>query len=69
MPIYDGRVNNKGGNRVKTAHLLESIIIYALVGQQLEKGEELEYKELLLPKNNALVVMQMVNEEYLKEIS
>ena len=66
MPIYDGRVNNKGGNRVKTAHLLESIIIYALVGQQLEKGEELEYKELLLPKNNALVVMQMVNEEYLK---
>lgn len=66
MPIYDGRVNNKGGNRAKTAHLLESAIIYALVGQQLENDEELEYTELLLPKNNALVAMQMVNEEYIK---
>ena len=66
IPIYDGRVNNKGGNRVKTAHLLESAIIYALLGQQLEKGEELKYTELLLPQNNALVVMQMVNKEYIK---
>lgn len=66
MPIYDGRINNKGGNRVKTAHLLESVIIYALIGQQLENNEELEYTELLLPKNNALVAMQMVNEEYIK---
>lgn len=44
MPIYDGRVNNKGGNRVKTAHLLESAIIYALLGQQVESYFE-EYKK------------------------
>ncbi|MEG2246467.1 MAG: hypothetical protein RSC84_03365 [Peptostreptococcaceae bacterium] len=65
-PIFDGRVNNQGGNNSKTAHLIENTIIYALVGKQLENGEELEYTELLLPKNNALVTMQMVNDEYLK---
>lgn len=65
-PIFDGRVNNQGGNNNKTAHLLENTIIYALLGKQLENGEELEYTELLLPKNNALVTMQMVNDEYLK---
>ena len=66
MPIYDGRVNNKGGNRVKTANLLESVIIYALVGRQLENDEELKSKKLLMPKNYALVVMQMVNQEYIE---
>ena len=34
--IQDGRVNNKGGNNSKTVHLLENIIIYTLVDQQLE---------------------------------
>ena len=66
MPIYDGRVNNKGGNRVKTANLLESVIIYALVGRQLENDEELKSKKLLMSKNYALVVMQMVNQEYIE---
>ena len=66
MPIYDGRVNNKGGNRVKTANLLESVIIYALVGRQLENDEELKSKKLLMPKNYALVFMQMVNQEYIE---
>lgn len=65
-PIYDGRVNNQGGNHCKTAHLLENIIIYALIGNQLENGNKLEYTELLLQKNNALVNMKMVNKEYLK---
>lgn len=65
-PIFDGRVNNQGGNNSKTAHLIENTIIYSLVGKQLENGAELEYTELLLSKNNALVTMQMVNYEYLK---
>lgn len=65
-PVFDGRVNNQGGNNSKTAHLLENIIIYALVGKQLENEEKLEYTKLLLPKNNALVTMQMVNNEYMK---
>ena len=64
--IQDGRVNNKGGNNSKTVHLLENIIIYTLVDQQLENGKELEYTELLLSKNNALVTMNMVNAEYMK---
>ena len=66
IPIYDGRVNNKGGNRVKTAHLLESVIIYELVGRQLENGEELKHKKLLMPKNYALVFMQMFNKGYIE---
>ncbi|WP_343344876.1 hypothetical protein [Terrisporobacter petrolearius] len=65
-PVFDGRVNNQGGNNSKTAHLLENIIIYSLVGKQLENGGELEYTKLLLPKNKALVTMQMVNTEYMK---
>lgn len=65
-PIHDGRVNNQGGNNNKTSHLLENTIIYALLGKKLNSHKELEYTELLLPKNDALVTMQMVNKEYLK---
>lgn len=63
--IFDGRINNQGGNNSKTARLLENVIIDVLVGEQLKNREKLKHVELILPKNRALVTMKMVKEEYL----
>lgn len=60
--VEDKRVFNKGGNNIATAIDLETIIIY-LVNEHIKrhKGES-----LFLSKSNALVVCNLIHENYKK---
>lgn len=61
-PIFDGRVNNQGGNNIDTVIDIETIIMW-LVNNQFDKVKK-DY--ILLSKNNALIMMGLVHENYKK---
>lgn len=61
-PIFDGRVNNQGGNNIDTVIDIETIIMW-LVNNQFD---EVKKDSILLSKNNALITMGLVHENYKK---
>lgn len=61
-PIPDARVNNQGGNNIDTVLDIETIIMW-LVNNQFD---EVKKDSILLSKNNALIMMGLVHENYKK---
>jgi len=60
--VEDKRVFNKGGNNIDTAIDLETIIVY-LVNEHVKKHKD---ESLFLSKSNALVVCNLIHENYKK---
>ena len=61
-PIFDGRINNKGGNNIDTVLDIETTVMW-LINNQFD---EVKKDYILLSKNKALIEMGLVHENYKK---